>query len=210
MVFSPAGNTVATAGRDGRVILWDARTLDVLSVLQQEGEVRYVVMSGDGQHMVTSSGDDKLGVWNLVTRKLQCTLPLASRLTAATAHATELAIRQAAGNGLPASERKRWSEQGGRNRFYVCRGVSWDGLGDNACFPGRASGPAQSDRGDSPDGLHAATQGGQSSSVHLFSGRLHGMARSRKTILAGVPSRKVSSIWLAPSLGSPGGTIQAR
>ncbi|WP_145435621.1 WD40 domain-containing protein [Lacipirellula limnantheis] len=84
--FSPAGDQVATAGYDGRVLLWRpneaqgvdiARRLDGIpdppaqqtELLAHRGPVRTLAFAPDGKTLASGGQDDVVVVWNLETGK---------------------------------------------------------------------------------------------------------------------------------------------
>lgn len=57
---------VATAGRDGRVRVWDAATrLDLVPALAHATNVTRIAFSPDGRHLATASANRLLRLWNL-------------------------------------------------------------------------------------------------------------------------------------------------
>jgi WD40 repeat protein len=64
-VFSPDGQRIVTASRDGTARIWDARSGQLLAVLQ--GHTAFVwsaMFSPDGQRIVTASDDHTARVWD--------------------------------------------------------------------------------------------------------------------------------------------------
>jgi WD40 repeat protein/tRNA A-37 threonylcarbamoyl transferase component Bud32 len=64
--FSPDGKTVASAGKDRAVRLWDAATLKCFRTLRgHDGEVNWLAFSPDGKHLATASDDRTVRFWDL-------------------------------------------------------------------------------------------------------------------------------------------------
>lgn len=81
VAFSPDGHTIASAGSDSKIILWDVRTGQLLSSLLVEDkvEVNSVAFSPDGQMLASGDSRGKITLWNVATRQ-----PLSPPLTAHT------------------------------------------------------------------------------------------------------------------------------
>jgi WD40 repeat protein len=73
--FSPDGNTVATAGRDGTVRLWDPRTGEPRLVFSgHTDEVNWVSFSPDGRTLATASDDQTVKIWDAKTGRVEFSL----------------------------------------------------------------------------------------------------------------------------------------
>ena len=62
---SPDGQTLASAARDGKVILWEAATGGKYREWQLPGTVRRVEFAEDGRHLITANGNGTLYVLRL-------------------------------------------------------------------------------------------------------------------------------------------------
>jgi WD40 repeat protein len=57
VTFGPAGKTVASAGTDGRIILWDVAAGDRLREWELPGRVYDVAFAADGRHLAAANGN---------------------------------------------------------------------------------------------------------------------------------------------------------
>jgi len=68
--FSPDGKTLATAGQENIVNLWDATTGQELQTIKgHSGSIRELAFHPDARRLVTASIDSTLRVWDLKTRR---------------------------------------------------------------------------------------------------------------------------------------------
>jgi WD40 repeat protein len=68
--FSPDGATVASAGVDSTIQLWDRATGKTIKVMRQPAGITYMDWSRDGQWIVTSAYDSTIRLWNVASGTL--------------------------------------------------------------------------------------------------------------------------------------------
>ena len=70
VAYSPDGNTLATAGSDGRVGLWDSKTRTLIASLEgHQSSVLAVVFSPDGKKLASAGKDNTVMLWGVDSRK---------------------------------------------------------------------------------------------------------------------------------------------
>jgi WD40 repeat protein len=74
IAYSPDGRVLASASKDGSVILWEAETRRQLTVLEHPMWVNSVAFSPDGRTLVTGSDDGLVRLWNADSGQLVATL----------------------------------------------------------------------------------------------------------------------------------------
>lgn len=68
--FSPDGEWIVTASRDGTARVWDKGGREKVKLLGHRGDVYGVTFSPDGQRIATASGDGTVKLWDLTGRTL--------------------------------------------------------------------------------------------------------------------------------------------
>ena len=63
--FSPDGETLASAGYDGTICLWDVDTGQTRQTLEHTREVSSVSFSPDGQIIASGSSDNTIRLWDV-------------------------------------------------------------------------------------------------------------------------------------------------
>ena len=73
--FAPDGNTIATAGYDREIKLWDSRSGELLRVmLGHNGAIYDLAFSSDGRVLVSACADETVKLWSVATGKRLNTL----------------------------------------------------------------------------------------------------------------------------------------
>ena len=96
LAFSPDGVTIATAGYDKLIQVWDVATGRLVNTLKEHSDAVYAVayMAG-GRQIVSAAGDRTLKVWDVATGKRLFTMTDAlDSLYAVAVHPSELADRR--------------------------------------------------------------------------------------------------------------------
>jgi WD40 repeat protein len=66
--FSPRGDLLATAGKNGTVRIWSTRSWQLARTIPSQGtEVNVATFSPDGQFLATVGDDGKFNIWSLTT-----------------------------------------------------------------------------------------------------------------------------------------------
>eukprot|EP00842_Homolaphlyctis_polyrhiza_P002383 jgi/Hompol1/3145/HPOL_006372-RA len=65
--FSPDGTMLASASKDARAIIWDARKLSIIHQLEEHSEaISFLAWSYDSTMLLTASNDSTVKLWNSV------------------------------------------------------------------------------------------------------------------------------------------------
>jgi WD40 repeat protein len=65
VAFSPEGRTLASAGYDGRIILWDPASAQPVRDWQLPGAVHWVTFAPDGRHLAVANANGTLYILRL-------------------------------------------------------------------------------------------------------------------------------------------------
>jgi serine/threonine-protein kinase len=66
VTYSPEGGTLASAGKDGMIRLWDSATLRLRKELRSgQGEVNEVVFTPDGKTLISAGDDGTVRLWDI-------------------------------------------------------------------------------------------------------------------------------------------------
>ena len=77
VAYSPDGNTIAAASMDGKLRLWDARTMELkMTLIGPTGPVDSIVYSPDGKTIATARNwkDNSVRLWDAGTGEIKATL----------------------------------------------------------------------------------------------------------------------------------------
>src|SRR5260370_38384174 len=76
VAFAPDGQTIASAGKDKTVTLWDLATQKVRSTLEgHKDEVFYLAFTADGKSLISAGFDGAAIFWDPVSHKQQAIAP---------------------------------------------------------------------------------------------------------------------------------------
>jgi WD40 repeat protein len=71
VAFSANGRLIASAGEDGKLVLWDAATGSLLQTLEgQHAPLRSLAFNRNGSLLAGGAADGKVLVWDMATRKI--------------------------------------------------------------------------------------------------------------------------------------------
>lgn len=80
VTYSPDGRTLASAGKDGLIRLWDSTTLRVLREIHSgQGEVNEVVFTPDGKTVASAGDDGTVRLWDIGSAKQRAILRMEGR-----------------------------------------------------------------------------------------------------------------------------------
>ncbi|HTU22460.1 MAG TPA: serine/threonine-protein kinase, partial [Gemmataceae bacterium] len=70
VIYSPDGRTLASAGKDGVIRFWDARTLRPRGELHGgQGEINEIAFAPDGKSLASAGDDGTIWLWDLATAR---------------------------------------------------------------------------------------------------------------------------------------------
>jgi WD40 repeat protein len=76
LAFTPTGGEFVTAGEDGKLVVWDAKTgKRVARLAERAGALVAVSISADGKEVLVATGTGEVQVWNLGTHERTKRIP---------------------------------------------------------------------------------------------------------------------------------------
>ncbi|MGP0068587.1 MAG: WD40 repeat domain-containing serine/threonine-protein kinase [Isosphaeraceae bacterium] len=158
--FSPAGDLLASAGKDGFVQIWSTTSWQLVRSIKASGtEVNVAAFSPDGKTLATVDDDGELKLWEVATGRCQLEMP---------AHRGDAVIARFTADGKSVIT-------GGRKDGFV---RVWDRSSGTMLDSLPGNGPFFENAVFSPDGSILATAGGDG--VKLWNW-------SRRTLIASLP-----------------------
>ena len=166
VVYSPNGKTLATAGFDGAVHLWDAiKAKEVTTLKGDKSAIRAVTFSADGRSVASVNGTGDVKLWDVATGTLKKNLPGLSE-PMREARGTLYAIAFAPDGELLATAGTAYFKAGVLGYLYELRILEVQSGQTRWSHMGRGEGARS--LAFSPDGEVLASAGSKSRSVKLW------------------------------------------